>query len=298
VDHAEVSSPPPHEGREADRVLQEDPEQRFVGARDLTHWPTAPGAALARAALRLRERLAPHSMLLVILLVGFAVVAVLTVLAGLVYDSVSEKDGVAGLDRPALSAAMAVRTPLGNTLARAYTDIGGTTGMPILATLVAVGLALTWRQWTPVLLVAATAIGSITLTVVGKAVVGRIRPPLADAVPPYEHSASFPSGHALNSIALAGIVAYLLVRRQHGRLARLLTATAAAAFAITMGMSRVYLGHHWFTDVLVAWALGLAWLTAVITAHRLLLTVRARDRPGAVQNEPLDREPDGGHTPS
>jgi hypothetical protein len=132
-------SSPPHEGREADRVLQEDPEQRFVGARDLTRWPTAPGAALARAALRLRERLAPHSMLLVILLVGFAVVAVLTVLAGLVYDSVSEKDGVAGLDRPALSAAMAVRTPLGNTLARAYTDIGGTTGMPILATLVAVG---------------------------------------------------------------------------------------------------------------------------------------------------------------
>jgi membrane-associated phospholipid phosphatase len=278
-----------------DRVLQEDPEQRFVGVRDLTRWPTAPGAAVARAALRLRERLAPHSMLLVILLVGFAVVAVLTVLAGLVYDSVGEKDGVAGLDRPALSAAMAVRTPLGNTLARAYTHIEGTAGMPILATLVAVGLALTWRQWTPVLLVARDrhrvdhAHGRRQ---------GGGRTHEADAVPPYEHSASFPSGHALNSIALAGIVAYLLVRRQHGRLARLLTVTAAAAFAFTMGMSRVYLGHHWFTDVLVAWALGLAWLTAVITAHRLLLTVRARDRPGAVENEPLDREPDGGHTPS
>ena len=84
-------------------------------------------------------------------------------------------------------------------------------------------------------------------------------------------------------------MAYLLVRRQHGLLARLLTVTAAAAFAFTMGMSRVYLGHHWLTDVLVAWALGLAWLAPVVTAHRLLLTVHARGRPGAVENHPPDR---------
>jgi membrane-associated phospholipid phosphatase len=64
-----------------------------------------------------------------------------------------------------------------------------------------------------VLLIAATAAGSLTLTVVGKALVGRVRPAPADAVPPYELSASFPSGHTLNAVALAGIVAYLLVRR-------------------------------------------------------------------------------------
>jgi undecaprenyl-diphosphatase len=153
--------------------------------------------------------------------------------------------------------------------------------MTTLATAVTVGLAVAWRQWTPVLLVAVTAAGSVTLTVVGKAVVGRIRPPLADAVPPYESTASFPSGHSLNSVAIAGIVAYLLVRRQRRRWARVLTVAAGAAFAVSMGLSRVYLGHHWLTDVLVAWALGLAWLATVITAHRLLLTVRLRRRVSA-----------------
>lgn len=288
-----VTSPPTPEDPFASRALRERPDQRFVGDRDLTAWPTAMGRALVRLARSLHRRLAPHNVLIVILVVGLALFAALTTAAGAVYDAVVEADGVAVLDHPALAAAKAARTPLLNTLVQAFTTLGGGVGMPVLATLVALGLVLAWRQWTPILLIAATAAGSLTLTVVGKAVVGRMRPPLADAVPPYELTASFPSGHSLNSVALAGIVAYLLVRRQRRRRARVVTVLFAVLFAGAMGLSRVYLGHHWLTDVLVAWALGLGWLTVVITGHRLLLTMRRRDGdaelPPASPAAPADR---------
>ncbi len=256
------------------RVRRKRPQQRFVGDRDLTTWPSRPGAGLAGLARRLRRRLTPHTVLVVLLVTGLALVAILTVAAGAVYDAVTEADGIAVLDRPALDLAESLRTPTGNFVVQVYTSLGGGIGMPVLATLATVGLALAWRQWTPVLLVAVTAAGSLLLTAVGKSTVGRVRPPLADAVAPYELSASFPSGHTLNSIAIAGIVAYLLVRRQHRRRTRTLTVAFAVLFTLFMGLSRVYLGHHWLTDVLVGWALGGAWLTIVITGHRLLLTVR------------------------
>jgi membrane-associated phospholipid phosphatase len=281
-----VTSPARPEDPDAARALQESPQQRYIGDRDLTAWPSAAGRALVELAQRLRRRLTPHNVLIVVLVLGLALVAALTAAAGAVYDAVAEADGVAALDHPALDVAKAARTPPLTALVQAFTFLGGSIGMAVLATFIAVALALAWRQWTPILLIAATAAGSLTLTVVGKAVVGRVRPALADAVPPYELSPSFPSGHTLNSVALAGVVAYLLVRWQHGRLARTLTVASAGLFAVAMGLSRVYLGHHWLTDVLVAWALGLGWLTMVITAHRLLLTLRRTTTPPEAAGPP------------
>ena len=240
--------------------------------------------------MRLHRRLAPHRVLIIILVVGLALVAALTAAAGAVYDAVVEADGVAALDHPALDAAKTARTPQLTTLVQAFTTLGGPIGMPVLATVIAVGLGVAWRQWTPVLLIAATAAWSLTLTIIGKAAVGRTRPPLADAVPPYELSASFPSGHTLNSVALAG-----------GRVPADASTAAQACpdrdpllrlrVRARHGAQPLYLGYHWLTDVLVAWALGLGWLTVVITAHRLLLTLRRREA-ASQPPDPVEPAPD------
>jgi uncharacterized protein (TIGR03382 family) len=252
---------------------------RFVGGQDLTRWNTRAGRFLARTVQRVSDHLGPHGALLLTLFLGAAIAAGLTTVFAQVYESVVETDGVAGLDHPVLAAGKSVRSPALDAVVTAYTDVGGTIGMPVLALTAAAVLAARRRSWTPVILIVAAGAGSLAMTIAGKRLIGRTRPDLSDAVPPYEYSASLPRGHSLTSVVIAGIVAYLIILRLKTARSRVLTAAAAAVFALTMGLSRVYLGHHWLTDVLAAWALGAAWLALVITAHRLYLTARKHRPP-------------------
>ncbi|MGI5239597.1 phosphatase PAP2 family protein [Dactylosporangium sp. CA-139066] len=249
-------------------------DDRYLGWRDLTVWKSPFGRVAVALARRAARWIGPYPVLALTLLIGVVLAVALTAASVEIYEAVAEADGVAGLDKPALQAAMAARTPQLNTAVTAFTNLGGPVIMPILAAVAAIALAIRRRQVSPVVLMAVATAGSLLMTIVGKALVGRIRPPLADAVAPYETSASFPSGHALNAVVVAGVVAYLLVLRQRRWRSRTATVAAAVVFAVAMGLSRVFLGHHWLTDVLVAWTLGLAWLAVVITMHRLYLSVR------------------------
>jgi undecaprenyl-diphosphatase len=215
--------------------------------------------------------------------VGFAACAAFAAMAAQVYDAVTESDGVAALDHPVLDAALALRSPGLTGAVSWFTELGGPAAMTVIVAVAAIALALVRRSAVPVLLVAVTAAGSLAMTVIGKAVVGRTRPPFVDAVPPFESSFSFPSGHALNSMALAGVLAYLAATLLARWWARTAAVSVALAFAVAMGLSRVYLGAHWFTDVLGAWALALTWLAVVITAHRLHV------RSGRAGRRPADR---------
>ena len=249
-------------------------EDRAIGSTNLTHWYTPWGRALAAAARAIGDRLGPYSALIVSLLVGSALAIGLSIAAVEVYDAVTDEDGVAGIDQPMLDFALTLRTPTAAAIVTGFTDIAGTVGMPIVAVVALLILALKRRSWTPVVLIAAAGVGSLLMTIAGKELIQRERPPLSAAVPPFEHSPSFPSGHTLNAVAVVGIIAYLLVLRRNSPVARAVIIAAAALFAVCVGLSRVYLGHHWFTDVLVGWILGALWLSLVITAHRLYLTAR------------------------
>jgi membrane-associated phospholipid phosphatase len=224
------------------------------------------------SALVARARAVPAMTALVVTgVVGGLVFLVLMVGAGAVYDAVTEADGVAGLDRPVLDWVISVRTPLSEVAVTAFTNLGTTLPMVAIGGSLTLALYLAYRRRTIVVLMLVAAAGGVTFTIVGKALVGRSRPPLADAVPPYEDSFSFPSGHTLNSTVVAGMLAYLVVWLAPRVWMRVAAVAGATLWALAMGLSRVFLGHHWLTDVVFAWLFALGWLALLITVHRLLL---------------------------
>lgn len=207
--------------------------------------------------------------------IGLVLAVALTLASGEIYEWVDEADGASLFDRPVLNAVLGLRSPSVDAALTAFTYLGGPIGMTIIASVITIVMVWRWRARTPLVLMLIAVAGSLTLTSVGKTTIGRSRPPLADAVPPFETSPSFPSGHALNSTVIAGLIAYLVIRHVHARWAKALAVILAVAWAVSMGLSRVFLGHHWLTDVMVGWSLGLAWLAAIITAHAFYLHKRS-----------------------
>lgn len=100
-------------------------------------------------------------------------------------------------------------------------------------------------------------IGSALLNLATKQVFARARPSLWESIAP-ESTYSFPSGHAMGSMTLAAVLVLLAWRTRW----RGWVALPALGFVAMVGLSRVYLGVHYPSDILAGWAAALAWTVA------------------------------------
>ena len=234
----------------------------------------------------------PALAVLVVVLGGIlGLVALLVDGAGEILEAVNENDGLATWDRPVLDWAIANRAPGLTDAVLWFTHTGGPIWQPIIFFGLAGLLAWRWRDWTPLVLVALAEGGALAIAEVGKDVIGRARPPESDAVPPFETSPSFPSGHTIEAFVIATMLTYLLVRHLWDRSAvvKVLIGVVAFVYACAMGFSRVFLGYHWLTDVFAAAMLGVAWAGVVIAMHRVWRMVRKRRERGPVEEETVTR---------
>jgi undecaprenyl-diphosphatase len=109
-------------------------------------------------------------------------------------------------------------------------------------------------------LVFASVGGGALLSILLKLMIDRARPDLvphlADA-----YTASFPSGHAMLSAVVYLTLGALLSRVEGAARVKIYVLTVAVFLTFVIGISRVYLGVHWPTDVLAGWCAGAAWAT-------------------------------------
>ena len=198
-------------------------------------------------------------------------------------DAATESDGLAAFDPGLTREAVSRRTPVLTAFARTFTFIGSTA---VLVTLTVVAVLLLWL-WTRTLrtpgLLLLAMIGSAALTVGLKTLIERQRPDATFRLGPVASSFAFPSGHSLNSAVFFLALATIVLLRLKSLWMKILLAVIAVALTIGVGLSRVYLGYHWATDVLGGWTIALAWLAIVVNIA--YLTRRRQDTAVAQPGE-------------
>ncbi len=130
----------------------------------------------------------------------------------------------------------------------------------------AVFARLRWRRAAGVWL-AVAMVGALALDTALKYAYHRTRPVAFFGVAP--HSYSFPSGHALCSFCFYGVLAGLLSRRTKALSWRIVIWTIAAVLVIAIGLSRIYLGVHYPSDVIAGYLAATVWVGAVIVLDHL-----------------------------
>jgi membrane-associated phospholipid phosphatase len=155
---------------------------------------------------------------------------------------------------PSLNAVMLIITQLGNP--------------SFVVPVVTVSLGILWwhRDYKEAKIFIIACLGAFVLNTGLKLVFTKPRPQLWTRLIS-ETSYSFPSGHALGSLVLYGMIAYLLAI--HYPKFSLLIYTLIVIFIAAIGISRLYLGVHWPTDIIAGYGVGFLWLMICITMLKL-----------------------------
>ncbi|WP_277275563.1 phosphatase PAP2 family protein [Novosphingobium cyanobacteriorum] len=172
--------------------------------------------------------------------------------------------------------------PIGpHWLLQSLTDItalGGFTVLTLLTSLV-VGFLLASRKPGTALFVALAIASGAVLSTILKDLFVRQRPEIVPHLVQVS-STSFPSSHAMNSAMVYLTLAALLARSQEETRVRLYLISAAIALTAIVGISRVYLGVHWPSDVLAGWTFGAIWAASCSFAAKALQRLRRMEPPG------------------
>jgi membrane-associated phospholipid phosphatase len=203
---------------------------------------------------------------------GILLAIVLLWLFAAIADAVPENGRMVLLDRTITAWIQAHDTEWGETIFSWVSWIGA---QGLVATVV---LAAAWflrrRERREAVALVVAAAGGGALNALLKLIFHRDRPEFAVEFIT-RHTYSFPSGHAMESMATFGMLAYLLLQDEQRPTQRRLLIAGTLLLVAAIGVSRVYLGVHYVSDVVGGYVAGAVWLLACIAGYR---EVRRRQR--------------------
>jgi membrane-associated phospholipid phosphatase len=197
------------------------------------------------------------------LVAGAAAIWALLSIIGLVLTHVFDKGPVHSADLGVDIWFVHHRTKTWNSIMRFGTDMARTETVIIVAAVVAVLLFLLTRRWRDSVILVTSVIGEVLIFLAVTATVPQRRPPVPrlQFAPP---TSSFPSGHTGASVALYGCLAILLLANYRRHIAARAVAALLFCVPVFVGISRLYEGEHYPSDVLAGALLASLWLTVVL----------------------------------
>lgn len=143
-----------------------------------------------------------------------------------------------------------------------------------------------------VLLLWVSILGAGLVNTALKAFFDRERPDVFPWRTPQAAAESFPSGHSMTSAVAYATLAFLIARLEPAPVMRRLTFLVAGMVIVLIGVSRMYLGVHWPSDVVGGWIMGLAWAAFCGLGIEALRYFRRRNPEMAEVEQDLNAEPE------
>ena len=193
-----------------------------------------------------------------ITLIGFSTMALLV-----------NGDRITEFDKTIISFVQGLENPLLTTTMKFFTFVGAGNTIKVLAFITVIFLFFFLKQRSKILLFIVVLIGSHYVFRVLKALFQRVRPDLNRLIEIGGYS--FPSGHATNAMTFYGSLAFLLWSHIPTRQGRTILIVFSASMIFLIGLSRIYLGVHYPSDVIAGYFAGGFWLVLAIGIYQFVM---------------------------
>jgi undecaprenyl-diphosphatase len=243
---------------------------------------TRPQKGLRHGLADMTRHLAPPFVL------GVASVTIVASIVGLLLTHVLENSALVRFDIRLENTLAASRTPRLTTLTGIGTFFADPLPVAVFWLLAVVISAVALRHWRPPMLFMIAIGGEKLSYFLSTLIVDRPRPEV-ETVGQVHVTSSYPSGHVGSAISLWASLALLVMTLLSGRLnkrAVIVAVVVGAFFAAEVGYSRLYRGHHFFTDVVMGSVIGGTW---VVIGYVFVLAPYLRERSKTAPRAPSPR---------